>query len=481
MSWTWPILEPALPRVPAGKFCNSAPSGNRWLNCRSTCLRAPGPEFRDQPRVGSSRKLAQSVRFALSGIRAGKQRIKFCGEWSHGLRSQEGKRCLHWIVVKNKSGGEHPAGVWCAGQLDAERANNSQGWIVVMLNFILGLAFFWETPPPHSSSSFQPLLDSWPVILPPTLHPKVASVCPTRLGTRRCGLFQFRGLRTTLMLTARCVTRIILDWLGEGLCYAVTQMWLNPLLSLWGSALQYNPSRTFPSSVIVKITIWQYLWQVTFIEHLLCARNHAKCFMGTTSLYPHNHPIKYLLNKWGLQRSSNFMATKLISSEVELCTQISLPQNLRSSLCDRPNNENLVFIKDFMRWHGRGFISHTTWDKLHKSSFYRALFPKVPPQLTTPSSLHPASKYLNRYAPLGETKAWPSGVLILPPAWHSITQPQHHTEPRQPSVMCKKAALQRSGPFPRKGISLYSGKTQVSSLEQRWHFLSLLFYKFLFF
>lgn len=110
--------------------------------------------------------------------------------------------------------------------------------------------------------------------------------------------------------------------------------------------------------------------------------------------------------------------------KVELCTQISLPQNLRSSHCDRPNNENLIFIKDFMRWHGRGFISHTTWDKLHKSSFYRALFPKVPPQLTTPSSLHPAFKYLNLYAPLGETKAWPSGVLILPPAWHSTTRSQ---------------------------------------------------------
>lgn len=146
--------------------------------------------------------------------------------------------------------------------------------------------------------------------------------------------------------------------------------------------------------------------------------------MGTTSLYPHNHPIKYLLNRRGLQRSSNFRTTNLISNEVGLCTQKSLSQNLHSSHYDRPNNENLIFINNFMRWYGRGFISHITWDKLHKSSFYRAVFPKVPPQLTTPSSLHPASKNLNLFAPLGETKAWPSGVLILPPAWHSTTRSQ---------------------------------------------------------
>lgn len=473
MSWTWTILEPVLPPVSAGRFCNSAPSGKRWLNCRSTCLRASGPDAGDQPRMGPSRKLAQSVRFVLSGIRAGKQRIQFCGEWSHevalwptewvrtiqshGLRSHEGKKMPSLV-------GEHPAGVWGGGQLDAERANNSKGWSVVMLNFILRLAFFQETPPLSSLSWVAGL---W-FCLPPTPrhspHPKVTSVCPTRLGTRRCGLFQFRVFRTTLMLTARCITGIVLDLLGVGLCYAVTRIWLNPLLSLWGSALQYNPSRTFPSSVIVKITIWQCLWQVTFFEHLSCARNHAKCFMGTTSLYPHNHPIKYLLTRWGLQRSNNFMAIKLISSEVGLCTQISLPQNLRSSHCDRPNNENLTFTKDFMRCHGRGFISHTTWGKLHKSSFYRALFPKVPPKQTTPSSL---------YALLGETKAWSLGVLTLPPAWHSTTRSQGSPP------WCARSEL--SCPFQRKGISLYSGKTQISSLEQRWHFLSLLFYKFLFF
>lgn len=186
-------------------------------------------------------------------------------------------------------------------------------------------------------------------------------------------------VQSTLMLTARCITGIVLDSLGEGLCYAVTRIRLNPLLSLWGSALQYNPSRTFPSSVIVKITIWQYLRQVTFIEHLLCARNHAKCFMGTTSLYPHNHPIKYLLTRWGLQRSNNFMAIKLIGSEVGLCTQISLPQSLRSSHCDRPNNENLIFTKDFMRWHGEDLYHTPHGINSIKVSFIELCFPKFLP------------------------------------------------------------------------------------------------------